>query len=173
MGDISIVVSLKAPDPAAMTAMSTFKRISPGICPDILERYDHWCFLNPALGRKTVSRIVSRYHDIVNPNKQIWSFINDGTLPAGPDKTTVWAAVLVTDIIDSVSENWTSILNKSSHDVEAVRWSVLWRFGFSSGTSEEDAGKRVLDLTVSSRRDQGLLANPVSQKIELLIPSRI
>lgn len=173
MGDISIVVRLKAPDPAAMTAMSTFKRISPEACPVFLERYDHWRFLNPGLGRETVSRIVSRYHDIVNPNKQTWSFINDGILPAGPNETTVWVGVLVTDITDSVSENWTSILHKSSHDVEAVRWSVLWRFGFTSGTSLENAGKRVLDLTVSSHRDHGLLANPVSQKIDLLIPSII
>lgn len=173
MGEISIVVRLKAPDPAAMTAMSTFKRISPEICPNILERYDHWCFLNPTRGKDTIREIVLRYHDIVNPNKQTWSFIDDGSIPAGPDNSIVWTGVLVTDKIDSVSENWTSILRRSSYDVEGVRWSVLWRFGFASGTSEEDARKKALDLTVSSHRDHGLLANPVSQKIDLLLPFRI
>jgi hypothetical protein len=173
MGDISIVVRLKAPDPAAMTAMTTFKRINPDICPNILERYDHWRFLNPARGRETVSEIVLRYHDIVNPNKQTWSFIDDGSMTAGPDNRIVWVGVLVTDRIDSVSENWTSILCRNRFDVEGVRWSVLWRFGFASGTSEEDARKKALDLTVSSHRDHGLLANPVSQKIDLLVPLRI
>lgn len=166
MGDISIVVSLKAPDPAAMTAISTFRRINPEKCPDSLERYDYWCFSNPSEGRETVSGIVSRYHDIVNPNKQTWSFIDNKSTPVRPDDSIIWIDVLVTDRIDSVSENWTSILRRNNCEIDSVRCSVLWRFGFASGVSFENARSRVLDLTVSTYRDHGLLANPVSQKID-------
>ncbi|MEN8208957.1 MAG: hypothetical protein ABFR50_06875, partial [Candidatus Fermentibacteria bacterium] len=108
MGSISIIVRLKSPDPAAMTAMSTFRRIYPEKCPDSLERYDHWRFVNPVRGRETVTGIVSRYHDIVNPNKQTWAFINEPGKPSDlSNNGIVWIDVLVTDRIDSVSENWT------------------------------------------------------------------
>lgn len=174
MENISIAVRLKSPDPAAMTAMSTFRRIYPETCPDSLERYDYWCFLNPCLGRETVSGIVSRYHDIVNPNKQTWSFIDEISEPGDrSDDRMVWIDVLVTDRIDSVSENWTAILRRNNCEVEGVLCSVLWRFGFTSGISFDNARNRVLDLTVSTYRDHGLLANPVSQKIDLSAPLRI
>ncbi len=173
MGNISIVVSLKAPDPAAMTAMSTFRRMYPETCPDSLERYDYWCFMNPRQGRETVNGIVSRYHDIVNPNKQTWTFIDDINKLAGSDDSMLWIGVLVTDIIDSVSENWTAILRRNSCEVEGVLCSVLWRFGFAPGISFDNARNRVLDLTVSTSRDHGLLANPVSQKIDLSVLSLI
>ena len=174
MGNISIIVKLKSPDPAAMTAMSTFRRIYPEECPDSLERYDYWCFMNPVQGRETITGIVSRYHDIVNPNKQTWSFIDEFSDPEDiSDDSKVWINVRVTDRIDSVSENWTSILRRNNSEVEGVLCSVLWRFGFSSGISYDNARNRVLDLTVSTHRDHGLLANPVSQKIDLPAPLRI
>ena len=174
MENISIVVSLKAPDPAVLTVMSTFRRIYPESCPDSLERYDYWSFINPGMGRETVSGIVSRYHDIVNPNKQTWSFIDESDNPDGrTDDGMVWIDVLVTDRIDSVSENWTAIFRRNNCDVEGVLCSVLWRFGFASGVSYDDARDRVMNLTVSTYRDHGLLANPVSQKIDLPAPIRI
>ena len=173
MEEIAIVVRLKAPDPAAMTALSTFRRINPGECPDRLERYDYWLFIDPAEGKDTVRGIVSRYHDIVNPNKQIWSFAGEESQSAGSDEGMVWIDVLVTDKVDSVSENWTAILHRNRSEIERVRCSVLWRFGFPSGISFENARKKVLELTVSTHRDNGLLANPVSQKIDPPVPSRI
>ncbi len=173
MENISIIVGLKSPDPAAMTAMSTFRRIYPAKCPDSLKRYDHWSFMKPGGGRETVSGIVSRYHDICNPNKQTWSFIDELSKPPDPsDAGMIWIDVLVTDRIDSVSENWTAILRRSNCDIEEVLYSVLWRFGFASGISCDDARNRVLDLTTSTFRDHGLLANPVSQKIDLPAPLR-
>lgn len=174
MKDVSIIVSLKSPDPAAMTAMSTFRRIYPAKCPDKLLRYDHWRFMNPGQGTETVSGIVSRYHDIVNPNKQTWSYIDEFSKPSDQsDDGMIWIDVLVTDRIDSVSENWTAILRRSSCEIDGVLCSVLWRFGFASGISCDDARNRVLDLTASTYRDHGLLANPVSQKIDLPAPLRI
>ncbi len=129
MGNISIIVRLKSPDPAAMTAMSTFRRIYPDNCPGSLQRYDYWCFLNPAGGMETVSGIVSRYHDIVNPNKQTWSFIDEFSDPDDrPDDGMVLIDVRVTDRIDSLSENWTAILRRNNSEVEGVLCSVLWRY---------------------------------------------
>jgi len=173
MEDISIVVRLKAPDPAAMTALSTLRRINPEKCPEKLERYDHWSFSGLPGGGGTVSDIVSRFHDIVNPNKQTWSFTDAGIEADRQTEPIVWVDVLVTDKIDSVSENWTAILRRNGYEVESVCWSVLWRFGFASDISESIARKKALELTVSTSRDHGLLANPVSQKIDLLPPLRI
>ncbi len=168
MGNISIIVRLKSPDPAAITAMSTFRRIYPETCPDSLQRYDYWCFMNPRQGRETINGIVSRYHDIVNPNKQTWSFIDESGDPDDQsDDSMIWIDVRVTDRIDSVSENWTAILRRNSSEVDGVLCSVLWRFGFAPGISYDNARSRVLELTVSTYRDHGLLANPVSQKIDL------
>ncbi len=168
MTDISIVVRLKAPDPAAMTALSTLKRINPGICPGMLERYDYWQFIRPLDGKKTVEKIVSHFHDIVNPNKQSWRFTGgSGSIHSGGEEL-IWTEVLVTDKVDSISENWTDILRRNRYEVEKVMYSVLWRLGYPSGTSLTEARERTLALTVTSYRDQGLLANPVSQNINLL-----
>jgi hypothetical protein len=167
MNEISISVRLKAPDPAAMTALSTFRRINPDICPECLERFDHWSFIDPGNGRKTVSEIVSRYHDIVNPNKQIWSFEANPYDGISSADGGMMIDVLVTDRIDSISENWTAILRRSNCDVKSVRYSVLWRFGFASDVPVGEAKDRVMRMTLSTHRDRGLLANPVSQKINL------
>ena len=163
----SILVGLKAPDPAAMTALSTLKRISPDIAPEELMRFDHWCFTGPGANRELVSEMVSHYTDIVNPNKQTWCFF-DGkpVVPAG-EPGTIRTSVLVTDRVDSVSENWTGILGRKYPGVTGVRYSVLWHLGFRQ-ISPDEARRRTLALAVTSRRDSGLLANPVSQEITLL-----
>ena len=168
MTDVSIEVRLKAPEPAAMTALSTLKRINPDTCPGRLERYEYWRFIRPLDGKRTVEKIVSHFHDIVNPNKQSWSFSDgSGTLHSGEEEL-VWTEVLVTDKVDSISENWTDILRRNKHEIEKVMYSVLWRLGYPSGTSMVEARERTLALTITSYRDHGLLANPVSQNINLL-----
>jgi hypothetical protein len=168
MTDVSIAVRLKAPDPAAMTALSTLKRINPDTCPERLERFEHWRFIRPLDGKRTVERIVSHFHDIVNPNKQSWNFSGgSGSIHSG-DEELVWTEVLVTDKVDSISENWTDILIRNKYEVEKVMYSVLWRLGYASGTSMAEARERTLALTVTSYRDHGLLANPISQNINLL-----
>ncbi len=170
MTEVSIAVRLKAPDPAAMTALSTLKRINPATCPCSLERYDYWRFIKPGGGKVTVEKIVSHFHDIVNPNKQSWSFSDESGSLHSWDEELVWTEVLVTDKVDSISENWTEILRRNKYEVERVMYSVLWRLGFPSGTSIADARERTLALTVTSHRDHGLLANPISQNISLLDP---
>lgn len=169
MNGISIAVKLKAPDPAAITALSTMKRINPETCPERLERFEYWRFIKPEDGKNTVERIVSHFHDIVNPNKQSWSF-TDGYEFLSENDELVWTSVLVTDKVDSISENWTGILQRNEYKVEGVVYSVLWRLGFPSGTSMPEAHGRTLALTIASRRDRGLLANPISQNIDFLDP---
>ncbi len=171
MTEVSIAVRLKAPDPAAITALSTLKRINPDKCPGRLERYDFWRFINPIDGKRTVEKIVSHFHDIVNPNKQSWSFSDTSGSHPSPVEELVWIEVLVTDKVDSISENWTDILRRNNFEAERVMYSVLWRLGFPSGTSMTDARERTLALTVTSHRDHGLLANPISQNITILDPA--
>ncbi|MCK4671195.1 MAG: hypothetical protein KAT47_01545 [Candidatus Aegiribacteria sp.] len=168
MIEVSIAVRLKAPDPAAMTALSTLKRINPDTCPGRLERYDYWQFINPSDGKRTVEKIVSHFHDIVNPNKQYWSFSDESGSILSGNEELVWTEVLVTDKVDSISENWTDILRRNKYEVEKVMYSVLWRLGYPSGTSMAEARERTLALTITSYRDHGLLANPISQNIHLL-----
>ncbi|MEN8209880.1 MAG: hypothetical protein ABFR50_11590, partial [Candidatus Fermentibacteria bacterium] len=103
-----------------------------------------------------------------------WAFIDEPGKPSDlSNNGIVWIDVLVTDRIDSVSENWTAILRRNNPDIDEVLCSVLWRFGFASGISFDNARNRVLELTASTYRDHGLLANPVSQKIDLPDPLRI
>ena len=42
MEKILVAVRLKAPDPSAMTALSTLRRVMPDECPVELDRYDLW-----------------------------------------------------------------------------------------------------------------------------------
>ncbi|MFO8183892.1 MAG: hypothetical protein R6U39_06925 [Candidatus Aegiribacteria sp.] len=170
MSDISILVRLKAPDPEAMTALATLRRVSPDICPVGLERYDHWRFTGPGVTRKVVEEIVSHYPDIVNPNKQSWSFTGDGLHSRGHEEELRWTGVLVTDRVDSVSENWSRIISGKGFPVVSVRYSVLWRLGFRPQLPEDEAGRRAKDLAVATHRERGLLANPVSQEIEISGP---
>lgn len=168
MSEIRIIVKLKAPDPEAITAMSTLRRISPDICPDGLQRYDHWSFTGPEADEGTVREAVSQFTDIVNPNKQSWTTFQPGECPRGPDRSLKWTGVLVSDRVDSVSENWTRILRRMDPGIERVRYSVLWLLGFSRDIHDGLACERAMSLAVTTHRDSGLLANPVSQEIELL-----
>ena len=166
--DIAIVVRLKATDPAAVTALSTLQRLKPDIWPVELHRFDHWLFREPEAGRDTVEEIVSHFHDIVNPNKQTWHFTDDPELLETSGSGTACRDVLVTDRVDSISENWSSIMRRRGFHVAGVVYSVLWRFVYGPEVTFEEAGLSAMTLTRSSRRDSGLLANPVSQEIRLL-----
>lgn len=170
MSEISIAVRLKAPDPEAVTALATLERLSPDICPAALERFDHWRFTGPGVTREAVEEIVSHYPDIVNPNKQLWSFTRDGLPSRGRDAELRWTGVLITDRVDSVSENWSRIISGKGFPAVSVRYSVLWRLGFPPDTPEDEAGERTMALAVATHRQRGLLANPVSQEIEISEP---
>lgn len=165
---IAIAVSLKAPDPAAMTALSTLRRISPENSPVRMIRYEHWLFGGDGASRAAVAELVGHYTDIVNPNKQTWSFTGDlGTEVAG--EGLIWLPVLVSDRVDSVSENWTSILERSHPGIGPVRYSVLWRLGYADTTPFDEARAKAMAVSLTTHRQSGLLANPVSQEISLLL----
>ena len=165
---IAIAVRLKAPDPEAVTAAATAERLNPEISPGRILRRDHWCFEGTRRGRETVSEIVAHYHDIVNPNKHMWEFLSDCRRFDPPDDSHRWVGVLVTDIRNTVSENWTDILCRRGFGLEKVEYSVLWLLGFPPSLTMEKAEARAREITVSTARDRGLLANPVSQKIRIL-----
>ncbi len=167
MGEVSIAVSLKAPDPAAVTALAAMKRMDPSGAPGVLERYEYWTFRGPGVSRDAVTEMISHYTDIVNPNKQIWIFAGD-LLAGKKNDGRTWVPVLVSDRVDSVSETWTAILSGRRRRLETVRYSVLWLMGFDGGIPEDAAVAMAMGLAVTERRDRGLLANPVSQEVEIL-----
>jgi hypothetical protein len=168
MGEISIIVRLKAPDPAAVTAHETLKRISPEMVPVMLQRFDHWSFTGPDVDRTLVEETVSHYTDIVNPNKQTWTFFTGIRNEDLDDTGLTWTGVLVTDLVDSVSENWSGIISGKNPGVTAVSYSVLWMMGFQRDLDREECYRRTDQIAVTRFRDHGLLANPVSQMIEIL-----
>ncbi|OPL17943.1 MAG: hypothetical protein AVO35_07225 [Candidatus Aegiribacteria sp. MLS_C] len=166
-GGTAIAVSLKAPDPAAVTARSTLARISPVCCPSVILRYDHWDFTGEGATEESVTGVVRHYTDIVNPNKQKWCF--ESELDAGNSEGgLLWVPVLVTDMVDSVSENWSNILGRSHPGLGPVRYSVLWRLGYDGSFSEQEAESMAMEVSVATHRRKGLLANPVSQEIRFL-----
>jgi hypothetical protein len=169
MEKILVAVRLKAPDPSAMTALSTLRRVMPDECPVELDRYDLWEFTVEAGGRGTVTEVVEHFTDIVNPNKQKYSFVEEGTdLFPGEDPDLTWRGVVVSDHDDSLSANWTAVMLRRGFPVTGVAWSTLWRMAWPSGTGFSDAGRMALAVSTSVSREKGLLGNPVSQGIALL-----
>jgi hypothetical protein len=168
MDRIMVAVRLKAPDPAAITARDTLRRFMPAEYPLQLDRYDLWEFQVRSGGRETVTEVVNHFTDIVNPNKQKYCFIEEtGTLLPGEDPSLVWAGVVITDHDNSVSENWTAVMEKRGFPVAGVAYGTLWRLAWPSGTAHARAEEMALSISTSTSRESGLLGNPISQLISL------
>ncbi len=165
---ILVAVRLKVPDPAALTASITLKRLMPDECPLRLDRYDLWEFQVRIGGRETVTEVVNHFTDIVNPNKQKYFFVEKtDTLLPGEDPSLVWAGIVITDHDNSVSGNWTAVLEKRGFPVSSVAYGTLWRMAWPGGTVPARAEEMALSISVSTSRESGLLGNPVSQRITL------
>lgn len=169
MSTVSMAVRLRSPDPAAVTALATLRRVLPGEAPEELQRYERWEFNGSGVLQGTVTAIIDHFDDIVNPNKQTWTLLERGPLP-GEDPDMVWCGIQVTDIEDSVSENWTSILRRRGYPLERVVHSILWRAGFPAGTPASEAVRKAKAIALTTGRDRGLLANPVSQTVTVTNP---
>lgn len=165
MGIIQIAVKLRTPDPQAVTALNTIKAMRLQLPPVKLNRSDLWEFEVQGHEQDVVSGIVNRFTDMVNPNKQTWSFLKKDSLVPGEDPDLQWVGVVVRDHVDSVSENWTELLKRRGFPVVSLRYGVLWRFGYLKNTDEALALKMALDLSVSNTREGGLFSNPVSQEV--------
>jgi len=87
----------------------------------------------------------------------LWEFREDPEL--------LWVGIVIRDYEDSVSGNWTDLLERRGFPVDSVRWGVLWRLGYLKNTDEALARKMALDLAVSRTRTGGLFSNPVSQEV--------
>ncbi|MCD6589558.1 MAG: hypothetical protein J7K88_13515 [Candidatus Fermentibacteraceae bacterium] len=165
MEKVQIAVRLITPDPAAVTALNTVKAMRLQMPPLKIHRYDLWEFKTAEGGKKTISEVVSHFTDIVNPNKQTWTFAGEGSVLNGEDPELLWVGIVVRDFEDSVSGNWTDLLERRGFPVNSVRWGVLWRLGYLKNTDEALARKMALDLAVSQTRTSGLFSNPVSQEV--------
>ena len=169
MDRIRVAVGLKAPDPAALTALRTLRRLMPDQCPVKLDRYDLWEFQVRSGGRETVSEVVNHFTDIVNPNKQKYSFVEEGeSLLPGEDPALIWTGVVISDHDDSLSANWTAVMEKRDFPVDSVDFGTLWRMAWPAGTDAASAEEMALSISTSTSRERGLLGNPVSQRITIL-----
>lgn len=159
-----LAVSLKSPDPAAITALGALQRFMEPDCPTRMLRYDLWEFETPAYAdRQRIMEAVAGYPDIINPNKQRGSFL-DGELPAVAEDGIVWVGVRVEDVSSAASGNWTTILSRSGLAIDSVQLGVLWMLGYPPGTEPGEAARRAGSIATAVDRSRGLLANPVSQR---------
>ncbi len=165
MNSIQIAVKLITPDPQAVTALNTIRAMRLQLPPLKLHRYDLWDFSISSGGKDTVSELVGHFTDIVNPNKETWTFIEKDLPLKGEDPELQWVGIVVRDYVDSVSDNWTELLKRRGFPVESLRCSVLWRLGYLKNTDEALTRKMALDLSVSRTRAGGLFSNPVSQEV--------
>jgi hypothetical protein len=165
MEKVQIAVRLITPDPAAVTALNAVKAMRLQMPPIRIHRYDLWEFEAAEGGKKTISEVVGHFTDIVNPNKQTWTFAEEGTVLTAEDPELQWVGIIVRDYEDSMSGNWTDLLKRRGFAVDYVRWGVLWRLGYLNNTDEALARKMAMDLAVSQTRTGGLFSNPVSQEV--------
>ncbi len=162
MERVFVAVRLKSPDPSAVTALATLRRVLPECAPAELSRCDMWEFCMKQGFSSAVPGMISHFTDIVNPNKHLSFIVSPGEPLPGENPALRWTGVLVRDHADSRSMNWSMLLARRGFPVERVHWGVLWRFGYSAGT--DDIEKLALKASLSESRDSGLLANPVSQE---------
>jgi hypothetical protein len=160
---VRIAVRLKAPDPAARTALLTLERLMPSECPLRLDRHDLWEFDFEPGDEGMAAAILSRFTDIVNPNKQVYTILGEGGLLDGEDPSLAWVSVEVEDHGSSASDSWSSVVARAGYRVFSVRSKVLWRLGFAGGTTPSEALRKAGAAAVAESRTAGLLANPVSQ----------
>lgn len=161
----SIAVALRAADPAATTALEALRRVMPDDAPESLLRFDLWEF-GSLEDRSGAQKLVSAYTDIVNPNKQVYGFVENGMPPLPRDGRT-WVCVTVEDLCSSSSESWTGLLERAGFGSGQVRIGVLWALGYAAGTAADEAVEKAGRVAVSVSRRQGLLSNPVSQTATL------
>lgn len=157
-----LAVTLKSPDPAAVTALGALAGFMPQSAPCAMLRYDIWEFESES-DRGAILEAVGCYPDILNPNKQRGVFLDAG-LPPLPSGDLVWAGVRVEEVSSGASEAWTRLLSRSPACITSVGVSVLWLLGYPAGTSPADASSRAAEVSVAEDRRRGLLANPVSQR---------
>lgn len=162
-----LAVTLKSPDPAAITALGALAGFMPGSAPVRILRYEVWEF-EADCDRDSIVRTVDRYPDILNPNKQRGAFL-DAELPPVAGDGLVWAGVRVVDNSSGASEGWTSLLRKAGTGISSVKLSVLWMLGYPPGTSAADAERMAGETAVAVGRTRGLLANPVSQAASVVL----
>lgn len=170
MTTFRIAVRLRAPDPAARTALLALSRVMPAECPAVLSRYDLWEFDVQSGGIEVVEGILGRYPDILNPNKQESLVLGGGPLLPGEDASTTWISVEISDRDSGSSAGWSSVIGRAGFPVTGVRCKVLWRLGYRGGASPEGLLEKARAVAVSVTRSRGLLSNPVSQTAEVFIP---
>lgn len=171
MSRARVAIRLRSADPAAVTGLLALRRSLPGMCPAALARYDLWDFEGGPGLEQDVDGILSRYTDILNPNKQERIRVPGSGLLPGEDPGLTWVSVEVSDDCSSASETWTSVISRAGYGVTSVSFSVMWRLGFDPSLPSGTAMAYADEIAVSRSRKGGLLSNPVSQSVRIHLAS--
>ena len=168
IGVFSAAVGLKAVDPEAVTALQALRETMPDHAPARLLRFTLWQVgMEDGAESEDVERMLRSYEDIVNPNKHTLVML-DGDGPArslGADAGMLWVPARVHNLDDSVSEGWLGLLKRAGYSVSSLDVSVLWLLGYAEEVGRERAGKMARRVSVTRSRREGLLGNPVSQRV--------
>ena len=158
-------VELKAVDPEAVTALQALKETMPARAPEELRRYVLWQVMMPQeTDPSEAEAMLRRYEDIVNPNKHRLIML-DGGVEGLAGNDLLWVPVRVHNLDDTVSEGWLSLLAGAGYPVAGLDVSVLWLLGYPSDISPEAALDKAGAVAVTRSRREGLLGNPVSQRV--------
>lgn len=158
-------VELKAVDPEAVTALQALRETMPKRAPAELRRYVLWqVMLSGEASQQEAEAMFRRYEDIVNPNKHRLTMLEGGVEGLAGDGLQ-WVPVRVHNLDDTVSEGWFSLLSGAGYPVAGLDVSVLWLLGYPPHTTPESAVDMAGAVAVTRSRREGLLGNPVSQRV--------
>ena len=177
MQTLELLVSLKIPDVTALTAASSIRRrLGYDEVLKELRRSDYYSLdlntTDPQVANELAHELAEKTNLFVNPNKHSYEvrFPQDrGGRPTLEDG--LWRVeVLVTDAEGAQANDIQQALTQRlgyGEQVAAVRRGILWTLLLAAASAEE-ARKIAEEITVTTARDQGMLANPHFQAWEII-----
>jgi len=173
--EIELLVSLKIPDVTALTAANTLRRRM-GLAErlDRLQRADYYRLKVDAESEEKcqdlVTELAERTNHFVNPNKHRFAVRTAQPRLNPPSQDGSWEIeVLITDAEGDRNEDLEQALGNdptAAGKVKAVHTGVLWIMVLKA-ESGQDALELAREITITRARDQGLLANPHFQSVQI------
>jgi len=175
MYEVELLVSLKIPDVTALTAANTIRRrLGYAERLPALRRADYYRLEVDAeteqAARDLVTDLAQRTNHFVNPNKHVFT-VRMAQRRLTPPSTdgAFQVEVLITDAeSDRASEIEQALANDriAQGRVKAVHVGVLWTLTLRADSPQE-ALELARDIAITRARNQGLLANPHFQSVQI------
>lgn len=178
MSWIRLFVSLKVPDNTAISAHAALQRRMGYSSLSHLKRSDFWEMEFPGAShdeaRQAAETLVRKTACFVNPNKHNWSLqIADSPASEGASAepgASAQASVMVCDIDDSEGQTVLSALQRRPEgfvNPSRLVHGVWWDLRFDDGVSSDEIKTLTGEMSLATRRDKGLFANPHYQTVQL------